>query len=541
VFWNRDGRFADLIGESIQLRGPTIATMSEERETPDVVPEGELLQLARGLNALLGHLNELANDNPTDDLVERLKQHLGVDPKGLAVITHKFPGYQLVDVQVALEMWATGGPDRGFDLVGVSGHQRRFNPLSELISQGRFAGVGLGAVDYADIADSPNSTCRCVQFGLFLLADGDARIAVLLRGEDPHGPMDSAMLELLGPDDDFVGSTLAELRQLALDHSVLRGQVLTLGPGEGNQYGRLRFLQRPELERSHLVLPDSVLHQIEQHVVGIADHRERLQAAGQHLKRGILLYGPPGTGKTHTIRYLLSQLKTMTAFVLSGQSLGLIGMACGLARILQPSMVILEDVDLIAGDRSFGPMGANPLLFEVLNQIDGLGDDVDVTFVLTTNRVDILERALAERPGRVDAAVEIGPPDEEGRRRLFRLYGERLGIRELGDQALQGAVAATEGRTATYLREVVRRAALLSAEAEPDGQLQVGGDVLERAAEMLLEDRAALTRSLLGEPLEPDAEPPVVGGFGPNMGGVMMARGFIGRRSQGAAPFAPDE
>ena len=48
-------------------------------------------------------------------------------------------------------------------------------------------------------------------------------------------------------------------------------------------------------------------------------------------------------------------------------------------------------------------MGTNPLLFEVLKQIDGLGDDVDVTFVLTTNRVDILERALAERPGRVDA------------------------------------------------------------------------------------------------------------------------------------------
>jgi len=35
---------------------------------------------------------------------------------------------------------------------------------------------------------------------------------------------------------------------------------------------------------------------------------------------------------------------------------------------------------------------------------------VDVTFLLTTNRVDILERALAERPGRVDAAIEIAAP-----------------------------------------------------------------------------------------------------------------------------------
>ena len=109
-------------------------------------------------------------------------------------------------------------------------------------------------------------------------------------------------------------------------------------------------------------------------------------------------------------------------------------------------------------------MGANPLLFEVLNQIDGLGDDVDVTFLLTTNRVDILERALAERPGRVDAAVEISPPDQEGRRRLLRLYGERAGLGELSDDQLATTVEATEGRTATYLREVVRRAALMAAE-----------------------------------------------------------------------------
>jgi ATP-dependent 26S proteasome regulatory subunit len=204
-------------------------------------------------------------------------------------------------------------------------------------------------------------------------------------------------------------------------------------------------------------------------------------------------------------------------------------------------MVILEDVDLIAGDRSFGPMGANPLLFEVLNQIDGLGDDVDVTFLLTTNRVDILERALAERPGRVDAAVEIGPPDEEGRRRLLRLYGAGLGVGDLDDGLLQGAVDATEGRTATYLREVVRRAALISAEEQIGGSLKVDGHMLEEAAQALLDDRAALTRSLLGEPLEPDAEPPILGGIQPNLG-AMMGRRFMGRQGQGPpTPFAPDQ
>jgi ATP-dependent 26S proteasome regulatory subunit len=108
----------------------------------------------------------------------------------------------------------------------------------------------------------------------------------------------------------------------------------------------------------------------------------------------------PGTGKTHTVPYLLSQLRYMTAFVLSGEALGSIGQSSELARLLQPSMVALEDIDLTASLWSFGSIGANPVLFEVLNHIDGLADEVDVTFLLTTNRLAILERALDERRGR---------------------------------------------------------------------------------------------------------------------------------------------
>jgi cell division protease FtsH len=163
---------------------------------------------------------------------------------------------------------------------------------------------------------------------------------------------------------------------------------------------------RPHLDRNELVLPDATLTSIERHVIEVATHRDRLHRAASISSEACFFTDPLVTGKTHTVRYLLSRLDTITAFVLSGQALQYIGQACAMARVLQPSIVILEDIDLIAGDRSFGPIGTNPLLFEVLNQIDGLGDDVDVTFLLTTNRVDILERALAERPRRVDAAIE---------------------------------------------------------------------------------------------------------------------------------------
>jgi cell division protease FtsH len=364
-------------------------------------------------------------------------------------------------------------------------------------------------------------------------------------GIDPHGPIQQAIVEVLAEDRAFAHDILEALKVLAIEHSVLRGQVLGFGSGEGNHYGALRFVKRPDLARSELVLPEATFAQIERHVIGIAAHGQQLRAGGQHLKRGVLLYGPPGTGKTHTVRYLLSQLRETTAFVLSGQALSMIGQACALARVLQPSLVVLEDVDLIAPDRSFGPVGAHPVLYEVLNQIDGLGDDVDVTFLLTTNRVDILERALTERPGRVDAAVEIAVPDEDGRRRLFRLYGSGVGLADLGEADLAPAVAATEGRTATYIREVVRRGALRAADGASDSPIRVDGETLAAAANELLEDRATLTRAVLGEPQEPDAEPPV--GRPPQMmsSGVMMRT--MGRMigHPGAPgdppPFAPDK
>lgn len=112
----------------------------------------------------------------------------------------------------------------------------------------------------------------------------------------------------------------------------------------------------------------------------------------------------------------------------------------------------------------------------------------------------------------MDAAVELAPPDEEGRRRLFRPYGSGCGVDQLRDEELAPACRSTEGRTATYVREVVRRAAMRAAFADASGPVQVTGDLLAEAADGLLADRAALTRSLLGGPVEPDAEPPLSGG-----------------------------
>jgi ATP-dependent 26S proteasome regulatory subunit len=254
------------------------------------------------------------------------------------------------------------------------------------------------------------------------------------------------------------------------------------------------FHRRPELDRGAIVLPEGLLDRVERHVFGIAEHGERLRAGGQHVKRGLLLHGPPGTGKTLTVRYVAGRARDHTIVVLAGGGLGMVRPACALARMLQPSIVVLEDVDLVAQHRGY--VESNPLLFDILNQMDGIAEDADVAFVLTTNRADLLEPALAARPGRVDLALHMPLPDDAGRMGLIRLYGRDLELRLADPDAV---VRRTAGVTASFIKELMRKAALIAAIAtDGTGAPTVTDAQLGEALDELLSDESEMTRALLG-------------------------------------------
>ncbi len=98
-----------------------------------------------------------------------------------------------------------------------------------------------------------------------------------------------------------------------------------------------------------------------------------------------------------------------TTVLFTGRGLGLIEPAVAIARDLAPATVVLEDLDLVAGERTMHP-DSTGVLFELLNRMEGLAEDCDLLFLLTTNRADLIEPALATRPGRVDLALEIRSP-----------------------------------------------------------------------------------------------------------------------------------
>jgi hypothetical protein len=459
---------------------------------PEVADVGRLIR--RGLRAVIGAAR--AEERPRFSTI--LVDHLGSGAEELDVVEETWPGYDHVNVQAGLDAWLADA-SLTWHLIGIAGFQHNMFGLGDLLSPGGDAPFGLrpGNPASVNLACGPDGQVRrAIRCGLYLVSEGETRVAVLLRGPAPEFGQNSVSVQIISTDPEAAPRAAAQIRAAALERNVFRGQVLSFG-GEVFGHGQtlMQFHARPSMSADQLILAPETLAEIRRQVVGVADHKSRLLAAGQHLKRGLLLYGPPGVGKTHTVRYLTSSLTGTTVLQLTGGALHLIAEACSVARTLQPAMLVVEDVDLIAEDRGMHP-GQHPLLFQLLNEMDGLAEDADVVFVLTTNRADLLEPALAARPGRVDQAVALELPDIEARRALFELYRGAMPVDRSG---LDEVLARTEGVTASFLKELLRRAALLAAARTPeDAVLEVSANDLSAALEELLDTRNAMTRTLLG-------------------------------------------
>ncbi len=440
-------------------------------------------------------------DEPEPVFSQLLRSHFESEPATLPIVGQAFEASDHPNVQVALDV-ITGREGCEVDLLGIGSSMTRmlgigFGELVTPTNAGAFGSGGpkVGPVEYTTVTLDQDQTISCVQTGLFLLREGGRRVAMLVRGPGFQGVRPQVVVEVMAGTREVGEAVLAELRTLVREHSVYRGRIVALSAGRNpGEAVSVQFQRLPDVSRDDVILPDETLARVERHTIGVARQRARLRAAGQHLKRGLLLHGPPGTGKTLSAMYLITQMRDRTTLLLTGRTQGLIPQACAMARMLQPALVVLEDVDLVAEERTHeGACG--PVLFELLNEMDGLADDADVIFLLTTNRADLLEPALAARPGRIDLAVHVPLPDESCRRRLFDLYGHGLQL-ELGDR--KTAIARTEGVSASFIKELLRKAALLAADDDGGDPLTVTDAHVADALRELVVDGGALTRNLLG-------------------------------------------
>jgi ATPase family associated with various cellular activities (AAA) len=463
---------------------------------PDQAPDNQAREFAAAFHSFLDWVHSTAarQDNEVSAL---LRNFLG--PGGIhhSVVTRELAPLEHVNLQTAIDAWSAGNA-RAVEVRGIAlpPHYGGLS-LQQLVAGEALPPLRLTAPALADLPNGPGSTLGCLRLAVLLVTDQRGRYVVMVQAPSEHQP--SLQVEVAGLPVDVAQAVLAELDRLRGDLNVYRGHLLDVSMGPMGQV-MLTFAALPGITRDDVVLPGTVLARVERHALGVAVHRQQLLAAGQHLKRGLLLYGPPGTGKTHTTRYLLGQMSGYTRLVLTGRSLVAVGAVTELARAMLPAVVVLEDVDLVAEERSFGP-ASNPVLFDLLDSMDGAAPDADLLFLLTTNRADLLEPALAARPGRVDVAVEIALPDAPARQRLLTLYGQDVPL-ALTAEDVNLAVERTDGTTASFLKELIRRS-LLEALHDDPAVPAVTGQHLTRALDDLLDAAQAVTRTLLGVGVDP--------------------------------------
>ncbi|MFN3255132.1 MAG: AAA family ATPase [Ilumatobacter sp.] len=440
----------------------------------------------------LASMADRALPQRSSPLTRRLSEHLGGVGDDVSSTSMSVPVVERVNVQLALDAFAAS-TDR-FDVIGLQSDIGNYGGVSLTgMVTGSWHGPGEAARQYVAVDIGVGESIDCLKSGLVLTGiDGEPVVALMYASENYRQEL---IVEVVGATQAAADGFLARLRELMHEHNAFRGKVVAFSFGMHGEFG-LTFVKLPAVGRDDVVLGPGELEAIEAHSIGITEHADGLRAAGQHVKRGLLLYGPPGTGKTHTISYLVGAMRDRTTIILAGGAVGAVGQAGTIARSLQPATIVIEDVDLIAMDRQLPGGDHNALLFQLLNEMDGLAEDADVLFVLTTNRVEMLEPALAARPGRIDQAIEISLPDARARRRLVELYTRRpLDPHNASDDDL---VERLDGVAPAFIKELARRAQLV----ELRGEESSSTSSLVVALDAMLEHATPVLRRSLAGPAD---------------------------------------
>ncbi|MDR2698805.1 MAG: AAA family ATPase [Candidatus Methanoplasma sp.] len=183
--------------------------------------------------------------------------------------------------------------------------------------------------------------------------------------------------------------------------------------------------------------------------------------------KGILLYGPPGTGKTMLAKAVATESEANFIAVKGpeflnkwvGESEKAVREMFRKARQASPCVIFMDEIDSIAPERGTGNDSnvTERVISQMLTELDGLESLNDVVVIATTNRPDIMDRALL-RPGRFDKSIYIGPPDRESRIAILGIHTRGKPLAD--DVDIGGLADKTEGCTGADLAAICNEAVM---------------------------------------------------------------------------------
>ena len=181
--------------------------------------------------------------------------------------------------------------------------------------------------------------------------------------------------------------------------------------------------------------------------------------------KGVLLYGPPGTGKTLIARAVANEVDAYFDTIsgpeivskYKGQSEERLREAFNRASENAPAILFIDEIDSIAGARDDDADMENRVVAQLLTLLDGLENREEVVVIGATNRVDAIDPAI-RRGGRFDREIEIGVPDEQGRREIIDVHTRDMPLAEGVD--LDDLAARTHGFVGADIDSLTREAGM---------------------------------------------------------------------------------
>ncbi len=280
---------------------------------------------------------------------------------------------------------------------------------------------------------------------------------------------DKAILEIASNDPAVCDSAKDQILRRSVTDSIYKKRTLRISyeAGKTDEYGDMEKAERlqvlfhaqPPVPAESFIVEDDFKKMLHRNIVDLHDNREILSELGVPIRRGVLMFGPPGTGKTHACRYLCGTMPDTTKIFATGNALAQIAAIFSIARLYAPTVLFLEDADLIFSSRDINHHTG--LLAELLDQMDGLRRNDEIGVVITTNSLERIESAIKDRPGRISQCVYLGPPNKALRKRYLLEY---LKDYDLSSLDIDAVTEMGDGATQAFLREWVFRAVQIASE-----------------------------------------------------------------------------